>query len=57
MSAEAVAILSAALQGEQSGAGRSRAIDELRVIRYRTRLGAEGRLAQELIRVNRERTG
>lgn len=55
MSAEAVAILSAALQGEQSGAGRSQAIDQLRVIRHRAQLGAEGRPAEELIRVDRER--
>ncbi len=52
--AEAVAILRAALQGAQSGAGRSQAIDQLRAIRQRAHLGADGRLAEELVRADRE---
>ncbi|MBA2472881.1 MAG: hypothetical protein DLM61_26685 [Pseudonocardiales bacterium] len=57
MSAEAVAILRAALQGEQSGAGRNEAIDRLRAIRRRTHLGAGAQLAEELVREDRERSG
>ncbi len=56
MSAEAVAILRAALLGEQSGAGRSQAIDQLRAIRQRTHLGADASLAEKLIREDRERS-
>lgn len=57
MSAEAVAILRAALQGAQSGVGRSQAVDQLRAIRRRTHLGASARLAEELVREDRERSG
>ncbi|MGQ0719709.1 MAG: FitA-like ribbon-helix-helix domain-containing protein [Pseudonocardiales bacterium] len=57
MSAEAVAILRAALQGAQSDAGRSQAIDRLRTIRQRAHLGADAPLAEELIREDRERSG
>ncbi len=53
----AVAILRAALQGEQSGAGRNEAIDRLRAIRRRTHLGAGAQLAEELVREDRERSG
>jgi plasmid stability protein len=56
MSAEAVAILRAALQGTQSGAGRNQAIDRLRAIRHRAHLGADARLAEELVREDRERS-
>jgi plasmid stability protein len=57
MSAETVAILRAALQGAQSAAGRSEAIDRLRTIRQRARLGADAPLAEELVRDDRERSG
>ncbi len=57
MSAETVAILRAALHGEQSGAGRNQAIDQLRAIRLRARLGADAPLAEELVRADRERSG
>ncbi|MGH3981418.1 MAG: FitA-like ribbon-helix-helix domain-containing protein [Pseudonocardiaceae bacterium] len=57
MSAEAVAILRAALQGAQSGTGRSQAVDRLRAIRRRTHLGAEDPPAEELVRADRERSG
>ncbi len=56
MSAEAVAILRAALQGAQSGAGRGQAIDRLRAIRRRAHLSADARLAEELVREDRERS-
>ncbi len=56
MSAEAVSILRAALQGAQPGAGRSQAIDRLRTIRRRAHLGADAPLAEELIREDRERS-
>lgn len=56
MSAEAVAILRSALQGAQSGAGRGQAIDRLRAIRQRAHLGADARLAEELVREDRERS-
>jgi plasmid stability protein len=57
MSAEAVAILRAALQGAQSGVGRSQAVDRLRAIRRRAHLGVGARLAEELVREDRERSG
>lgn len=57
MSAEAVAILRSALQGEQSGLGRSQAIDRLRAIRGRAHLVADAGLAEELVREDRERSG
>ncbi|MGH3785765.1 MAG: FitA-like ribbon-helix-helix domain-containing protein [Pseudonocardiaceae bacterium] len=57
MSAEAVAILRAALQGAQSGAGRRQAVDQLRAIRRRAHLSTEDRLAEELVREDRERSG
>ncbi|MGH3963472.1 MAG: FitA-like ribbon-helix-helix domain-containing protein [Pseudonocardiaceae bacterium] len=57
MSAEAIAILRAALQDAQSGAGRSQAIDRLRAIRQRAHLGADAPLAEELVRADRERSG
>ncbi|HVE95447.1 MAG TPA: hypothetical protein VNA67_00400 [Pseudonocardiaceae bacterium] len=57
MSAEAVAILRAALQGAESGTGRSQAIDRLRAIRQRAHLGGDARPAEELIREDRERCG
>ncbi len=57
MSAEAVAILRAALQGAQSRAGRSQAVEQLRAIRRRAHLGAEDRPAEELVRADRERSG
>ncbi|MGB6162511.1 MAG: Arc family DNA-binding protein [Pseudonocardiaceae bacterium] len=57
MSAEAVAILRAVLQGAQSGVGRSQAVDRLRAIRQRAHLGADARLAEELVREDRERSG
>ncbi|MGH3550019.1 MAG: FitA-like ribbon-helix-helix domain-containing protein [Pseudonocardiaceae bacterium] len=57
MSAEAVAILRAALQGAQPGAGRSQAIDQLRAIRRRAQLGANAPLAEDLVREDRERSG
>ncbi len=57
MSAEAVAILRAALQDAQSGAGRGQAIDRLRAIRRRAHLGADAPLAEELVREDRERSG
>ncbi len=57
MSAEVVSILRTALQGAQSGAGRSQAIDRLRMIRQRAHLGADAPLAEELIREDRERSG
>ena len=57
MSAEAIAILRAALQGAQSVAGRSRAVERLRAIRRRVHLGAGARLAEELVREDRERSG
>ncbi|MDQ2791416.1 MAG: Arc family DNA-binding protein [Actinomycetota bacterium] len=57
MSAEAVAILRAALQGAQPGAGRSQAIDQLRAIRLRAQLGANAPLAEDLVREDRERSG
>ncbi|MDQ3885568.1 MAG: Arc family DNA-binding protein [Actinomycetota bacterium] len=56
MSAEAVTILRSALQGSQSGAGRSQAIDRLRAIRRRAHLGADARRAEELVREDRERS-
>ncbi len=56
MSAEAVAILRSALQGAQPGAGRGQAIDRLRAIRQRAHLGADARLAEELVREDRERS-
>jgi hypothetical protein len=57
MSAEALAILRAALQGTQSTAGRSQVVDQLRAIRQRAYLGAGDRLAEELVREDRERSG
>jgi plasmid stability protein len=57
MSAEAVMILRAALQDAQRGAGRNQAIDQLRAIRQRAHLGTDARLAEELIREDRERSG
>ncbi|MGQ0775968.1 MAG: FitA-like ribbon-helix-helix domain-containing protein [Pseudonocardiales bacterium] len=56
MSAQAVVILRSALQGTQSGAGRSHAIERLRAIRQRTHLGPDDPLAEELIREDRERS-
>lgn len=56
ISAEAVVILRSALQGAQSGAGRRQAIDRLRAIRQRAHLGADARLAEELVREDRERS-
>ena len=57
MSAEAVAILRTALQGAQSGTGRSEAIDRLRAIRQRAPLGAGAAPAEDLVRADRERSG
>jgi hypothetical protein len=57
MSADAVTILRAALQDAQPGAGRSQAIDRLQAIRQRAHLGADARLAEELVREDRERSG
>ncbi len=56
MSAKAVGILRAALQGGQPGAGHSQAIDWLRAIRRRAHIGAGGCLAEELVREDRERS-
>jgi plasmid stability protein len=57
MSAETVAILRAALQSTQSGVGRSQAVNRLRAIRQRAHLGAGARLAEELVREDRELSG
>ncbi|MGH3789020.1 MAG: hypothetical protein ACRDRG_21265 [Pseudonocardiaceae bacterium] len=49
-----VAILRAALQGAQSGAGRSQVVEQLRAIRRRVHLSAEDPPAEELVRADRE---
>ncbi|MGH3928738.1 MAG: FitA-like ribbon-helix-helix domain-containing protein [Pseudonocardiaceae bacterium] len=57
MSAEAVVILRAALQGARPGGGRGQAIDRLRAIRRRVHLAADVPPAEELVREDRERSG
>jgi hypothetical protein len=56
MSAEAVAILRAALQDAQPGAGRDQAIDRLQAIRQRNHLGPDVPRAETLIREDREQS-
>lgn len=56
MSAEAVAILRAASQGTQSRTGRTEAIDRLRAIRERARIGADTPPAEDLVREDRQRS-
>ena len=56
MSAEAVAILRSASQGAQSRAGRSDAIERLRAIRQRARIGADAPPSGDLVREDRQRS-
>ena len=56
MSAEAVAILRAALHDAQPGVGRAHAIDQLRALRQRNHLGPDLPVAETLIRDDRDQS-